>query len=184
MNLLRVSASLGYAANVRGYLVPYLGDIGLAELSPPDGQGMFTAIIRGDAALGRPVSAVTLRRIQAMLRPALNAAVRAGLTTSNPVGAPSRPQSRGRGRRVDASPDSAVGAGGLTPGVGSDDASIAAQPAFPAVAAEPLASGLPGGADGRRFASVLATSAWPILSAANAAKIARVSSRCSRSSLT
>jgi integrase len=81
---LRASTSRGYAAHVRGYLVPYLGGIALAELSPADVQGMFTAIIRGNAALGRPVSAATLRRIHATLRAALNAAVRAGLITSNP----------------------------------------------------------------------------------------------------
>ena len=81
---LRASTSRGYAAHVRGYLVPYLGGIPLAELTPADVQGMFTAIIRGDAALGRPVSAATLRRIHATLRAALNAAVRAGLISVNP----------------------------------------------------------------------------------------------------
>ncbi len=81
---LRASTSRGYAAHVRGYLVPYLGGTPLAELSPADVQAMFTAIIRGDAALGRPVSAATLRRIHATLRAALNGAVRAGLITSNP----------------------------------------------------------------------------------------------------
>jgi integrase len=45
---------------------------------------MFTAIVRGDAALGRPASAATLRRIHATLRAALNAAVRAGLIAANP----------------------------------------------------------------------------------------------------
>jgi integrase len=81
---LRASTSRGYAAHVRGYLIPYLGGIPLAELSPADVQAMFTAIIRGEAALGRPVSAATLRRIHATLRAALNAAVRAGLIASNP----------------------------------------------------------------------------------------------------
>ena len=81
---LRASTSRGYTAHVRGYLVPYLGAIPLAELSPADVQHMFTAIIRGEAALGRPVSAATLRRIHATLRAALNAAVRARLLTSNP----------------------------------------------------------------------------------------------------
>jgi hypothetical protein len=81
---LRASTSRGYAAHVRGYLVPYLGGIPLAELSPADVQHMFTAIIRGEAALGRPVSTATLRRIHATLRAALNAAVRGGLITSNP----------------------------------------------------------------------------------------------------
>jgi len=81
---LRASTSRGYSAHVRGYLVPYLGGIPLAELSPADVQQMFTAIIRSEAALGRPVSAATLRRIHATLRAALNAAVRARLLTSNP----------------------------------------------------------------------------------------------------
>jgi hypothetical protein len=81
---LRASTSRGYAAHVRGYLIPYLGGISLAELSSADVQAMFTAIIRGDAALGRPVSAATLRRIHATLRAALNAAVRTGLIAANP----------------------------------------------------------------------------------------------------
>jgi integrase len=81
---LRASTSRGYAAHVRGYLIPYLGGIPLAELSAADVQGMFTAIIRGDAALRRPVSAATLHRIHATLRAALNAAVRAGLIAVNP----------------------------------------------------------------------------------------------------
>ncbi|HLJ98317.1 MAG TPA: tyrosine-type recombinase/integrase [Streptosporangiaceae bacterium] len=81
---LRASTSRGYAAHMRGYLVPYLGGISLAELSPADVQHMFTSVIRGEAALGRPVSAATLRRIHATLRAALNAAVRAGLIASNP----------------------------------------------------------------------------------------------------
>lgn len=81
---LRASTRRGYAAHVRGYLVPYLGGIPLADLSPADVQGMFTAIIGGETALGRAVSAATLRRIHATLRAALNAAVRAGLITSNP----------------------------------------------------------------------------------------------------
>jgi hypothetical protein len=49
---LRASTSRGYAAHVRAYLVPYLGGIPLAELSPADVQAMFAAIIRGEAVLG------------------------------------------------------------------------------------------------------------------------------------
>jgi len=65
--------------------------IPLAELSPADVQAMFTAIIRGGTALGRPVSAATLRRIHATLRAALNAAVRAGLIAANPGRCPELP---------------------------------------------------------------------------------------------
>jgi integrase len=81
---LRTSTSRSYAAHVRGYLVPHLGGIPLAELSSADVQQMFTAIIRGQAVLGPPVGPATLRRIHATLRAALNAAVRAGLIGSNP----------------------------------------------------------------------------------------------------
>lgn len=88
---LRASTSRGYAAHVKGYLIPYLGGIPLEELSPADVQAMFTAIIRGDAALGRPVSAATLRRIHATLRAALNAAVRTGLIDANPGRRPELP---------------------------------------------------------------------------------------------
>jgi integrase len=88
---MRASTSRGYAAHVRGYLVPYLGGIPLAELSPADVQAMFAAIIRGDAALGRPVSAATLRRIHA----ALNGAARGGLIGSNPGRWPELPAAAG-----------------------------------------------------------------------------------------
>lgn len=36
---LRASTQRGYAAHVRGYLVPYLGGIPLADLSPAAGRG-------------------------------------------------------------------------------------------------------------------------------------------------
>ena len=89
---LRASTSRGYAAHVRSYLVPYLGGILLAELSPGDVQAMFTAVIRGEAALEHLVSAAMLRRIHATLRAALNAAVRAGLISVNPGRWPELPR--------------------------------------------------------------------------------------------
>jgi hypothetical protein len=89
---LRASTSRGYAAHVRGYLVPYLGTIPLAALSAGDVQAMFTAIARDEAALGRPVSAATLHRIHATLRAALNGAVRAGLIRVNPGRWPELPK--------------------------------------------------------------------------------------------
>ena len=108
---LRASTSRGYAAHVRGYLIPYLGGIPLAELSAADVQGMFTAIIRGDAALGRPVSAATLHRIHATLRAALNAAVRAGLIAVNPGRWPELPAAEGHGRWCGPRPGLSCGSG-------------------------------------------------------------------------
>ena len=89
---LRASTARSYAAHVRGYLVPYLGGIPLAALTPGDVQAMFTAIIRDETALGRPVSAATLHRIHATLRAALNGAVRAGLIAVNPGRHPELPR--------------------------------------------------------------------------------------------
>jgi hypothetical protein len=57
---LRASTSRGYAAHMRSYLVSYLGGIPLAALTAGDVQAMFTAVIRDEGALGRPVSAAKL----------------------------------------------------------------------------------------------------------------------------
>jgi integrase len=89
---LRTSTARSYAAHVRGYLVPYLGGIPLAALTAGDVQAMFTAVIRDETALGRPVSAATLHRIHATLRAALNGAVRAGLIPVNPGRYPELPR--------------------------------------------------------------------------------------------
>jgi hypothetical protein len=89
---LRASTSRSYTAHVRGYLVPYLGGIPLAAPAPGDVQAMFTAIIRDETALGRPVGAATLHRIHATLRAALNGAVRAGLIGVNPGRYPELPR--------------------------------------------------------------------------------------------
>ena len=80
-------------------LVPYLGGIPLAQLTVGDVQAMFTAIVRDESALGRPVSAATLHRIHAALRAALNGAVRSGLITVNPGRSRSCLGPPGRGRR-------------------------------------------------------------------------------------
>ncbi|HZR48502.1 MAG TPA: hypothetical protein VFB06_03195 [Streptosporangiaceae bacterium] len=58
----------GYAAHVRLYLGPYLGEVLLAELTVGQVQAMFTVIIRLHQALGTPVAAATLTRIRATLR--------------------------------------------------------------------------------------------------------------------
>jgi integrase len=89
---LRASTARSYAAHVRGYLVPYLGGIPLAVLTPGDVQAMFTAVICDETVLGRPVSAATVHRIHATLRAALNAAVRAGLIAVNPGRFPELPR--------------------------------------------------------------------------------------------
>ena len=88
------STMRGYAAHVRLYLAPYIGNVLLAELSAAHVQAMFTAIIRQHQALGSPVTAATLNRIRATLRAALNAAVRRGLIADNPAGRAELPRAR------------------------------------------------------------------------------------------
>jgi site-specific recombinase XerD len=54
-------------------------------LTAADLRGMFAGISRQRGAAGTPVSAATLTRIRATIRAALNAAIREGLITANPV---------------------------------------------------------------------------------------------------
>jgi sigma-70-like protein len=84
----------GYAAHVRLYLGPYLGEVLLTELTVGQVQAMFTAIIRQHQALGTPLSAATLTRVRATLRAALNAAIRRGLITDNPAARAELPRAR------------------------------------------------------------------------------------------
>jgi hypothetical protein len=84
----------GYAAHIRLYLAPYLGEVLLGELSAGQVQAMFTAIIRQHHALGTPVSAATLTRIRSTLRAALNAAIRRGLVSENAASKAELPRAR------------------------------------------------------------------------------------------
>jgi Phage integrase, N-terminal SAM-like domain len=90
----RSSTLRGYAAHVRLYLAPYLGQILLADLSPAHVQAMFTAISRQHEVMGRPVTTATLVRVKATLRTALNAAVRAGHVAVNAASRAELPPAR------------------------------------------------------------------------------------------
>lgn len=80
----RPSTLRGYTSHVHLYLDPYLGRIPLDELTPRHVQAMFDALATRTGAHGRRLCPTTLVRLQATLRAALNAAIRAGLLTSNP----------------------------------------------------------------------------------------------------
>jgi integrase len=90
----RSSTLRGYAAHVRLYLAPCLGQILLADLSPAHVQAMFTAIARQHEAISRPVTTATLVRVKATLRTALNAAIRAGHITTNAASRAELPTAR------------------------------------------------------------------------------------------
>jgi hypothetical protein len=61
---LRASTIRGYAAHVRLYLKPCLGQILLADLTVQYVQAMFTAITRRHEASGHPVTPATLARVR------------------------------------------------------------------------------------------------------------------------
>jgi len=90
----RPSTLRGYAAHIRLYLGPYLGQILLADLSTAHVQAMFTAIVRQHAAAGQPIGPATLVRVKATLRAALNAAIRAGHITTNAASQAELPPAR------------------------------------------------------------------------------------------
>jgi integrase len=90
----RSSTLRGYAAHVRLYLAPCLGQILLADLSPAHVQAMFTAITRQHEAMSRPVTTGTLVRVKATLRTALNAAILAGHITTNAASRAELPTAR------------------------------------------------------------------------------------------
>lgn len=78
------STRQGYESHVRLYLDPYLGRISLDELTVAHVQAMFDALAAGPSRARRRLAPATLARVQATLRAALNAAIRAGLLQSNP----------------------------------------------------------------------------------------------------
>jgi integrase len=62
---LRASTARGYAAHIRGYIVPYLGSISLTALTAGDVQAMFTAIVRDESVLFHLTALRGLRRGEA-----------------------------------------------------------------------------------------------------------------------
>lgn len=82
---LRPSTHASYSSHVRLYLVPFLGPILLAELSPEHIEQMYVQIGAGNDGRSRPVSTATRRRVHATLNSALGTAVRRGLIDRNPA---------------------------------------------------------------------------------------------------
>jgi integrase len=82
---LRPSTAHGYRDHIDRYLIPSIGRITLADLTGKRLQACFNLLSRQRARNGTPIAASTVDRIRATLRSALNAAVREGLITSNPL---------------------------------------------------------------------------------------------------
>ncbi|MFL6114063.1 MAG: tyrosine-type recombinase/integrase [Catenulispora sp.] len=90
----RSSTLRGYQAICANHLIPYLGAVPLAALSPRQVEAMLAGIRRHSAVWGRPVTDATVQRIHATLRTALNAAVREQLLDANPAKAVRLPRVR------------------------------------------------------------------------------------------
>jgi site-specific recombinase XerD len=82
---LRPSTVHSYRDHIERYLIPSLGRITLADLTPRRLRAAFDLLARLRTRQGTPVAASTVDRILATLRSALNAAVREGLIAGNPL---------------------------------------------------------------------------------------------------
>ncbi len=82
---LRPSTLHGYRDHIDRYLIPSLGRITLADLDARRLQACFDLLARQRTHNGTLIAASTVDRIRATLRSALNAAIREGLITANPM---------------------------------------------------------------------------------------------------
>jgi hypothetical protein len=82
---LRPSTVLSYRDHIDRYLIPGLGRITLADLTGRRLQACFDLLARRRTHSGTLIAASTVGRVRATLRSALNAAVREGLISSNPL---------------------------------------------------------------------------------------------------
>ncbi len=82
---LRPSTVHGYRDHIDRYLIPSIGRITLADLDARRLQACFDLLTRQCTRNGTLIAASTVDRVRATLRSALNAAVREGLLTSNPL---------------------------------------------------------------------------------------------------
>ncbi len=72
-----------YQDMANNYLIPHLGDVKLLELRAPHLDRMYAAITMG--MRGKPLSPSTIRRVHAVLRSALNTAVKRRLIPYSPA---------------------------------------------------------------------------------------------------
>ncbi|MBL7487967.1 site-specific integrase [Frankia sp. AgB1.9] len=82
---LRPSTVHAYRDHIDRYLIPAVGRITLADLTPRRLQACFDQLARRRTRSGTRIAPSTVDRVRATLRAALNAAVREGLITGNPL---------------------------------------------------------------------------------------------------
>jgi integrase len=79
----RAKTASSYEQIVRLYLKPHLGRIQLEKLSPEHVQTMFNALLLTGGTDGQPLSARTVQYVRAVLRRALNQALKWGYVSRN-----------------------------------------------------------------------------------------------------
>jgi integrase len=79
----RPKTTASYAQIVRLYLIPNLGKYALAKLAPEQVQAMLNSLLASGGVDGAPLSARTVQYVRAVLRRALNQALKWGYVTRN-----------------------------------------------------------------------------------------------------
>ncbi len=74
-----------YSYRARTYLIPSLGHVRLRDLTAEHLDGLYTDLARGKSPSGKNLSPVTIGRIHATARVALQRAARKGLLSENPA---------------------------------------------------------------------------------------------------
>mgnify|MGYP002621195731 CR=1 FL=1 len=82
---LRPTTLLHYTRDVEQVLIPWLGNICLADLDARRLRAVFAEIAKTTNRKGQPQSASAMQHLRTTLRAALNLAVREGLLSSNPA---------------------------------------------------------------------------------------------------
>jgi integrase len=73
-----------YAGTVRRYLVPHLGERGIAEITHQDVSAFYRGLLLGGGQRGKPLALATVQRVAAMTHKVFEDAVRDDLIGSNP----------------------------------------------------------------------------------------------------
>lgn len=76
-----------YSRNIDQYIIPWLGAIKLAELTPLQIQTLYNRLLKPDQKEVRPLSAKTVRNVHGVLHKALEQAVQVGYMRTNPASA-------------------------------------------------------------------------------------------------
>ena len=76
-----------YSRNIDQYIIPWLGAVKLAELTPLQVQTLYNRLLKPDQKEVRPLSAKTVRNVHGVLHKALEQAVQVGYMRTNPASA-------------------------------------------------------------------------------------------------